>query len=284
MKRIGHTFYWGIVLLVGGAVLLLANMGEFDQWKFYITLAVIAIGLIGGLFFLAAYFRDRTQWWLWTPATTLLTLAAVVYLGSENMLSMAWLLAILALGVGLGFLIAYVLDQTNWWALIPWGILWTIGILTGVSPKISSGELPGFFFIALGIVAVFLYFVRRGNKEGWPAALLAVLFITLGFLLLSLEGWERGKITKFWPLAFVILGALITLWRVALALQPEAKEPLVTWEPPEQPPAPTTTEAQPSAPPAPQAVEQPPQPSPTEGAPPQPTESAQGEERDKETE
>ncbi len=233
MKRLGHTFYWGIALLVGGAILLLANMGEFDRWRFYIILVVIGVGAIGGLFFLGAYLRDRKQWWLWTPATTLLTLAAVVYLGSEQMLSMAWLLAILALGVGLGFLIAYILDQSNWWALIPWGILWTIGILTGASPKISSGELPGFFFIALGIVSVLLYFVRRSKKEGWPAALLAVLFITLGFLLLSLEGWERGKLTKFWPLIFVIAGAVVTLWRIAIALQPESKEPLITWEPPE---------------------------------------------------
>ncbi len=233
MKRLCHTFYWGIALLVGGAILLLANMGEFDRWRFYIILVVIGVGAIGGLFFLGAYLRDRKQWWLWTPATTLLTLAAVVYLGSEQMLSMAWLLAILALGVGLGFLIAYILDQSNWWALIPWGILWTIGILTGASPKISSGELPGFFFIALGIVSVLLYFVRRSKKEGWPAALLAVLFITLGFLLLSLEGWERGKLTKFWPLIFVIAGAVVTLWRIAIALQPESKEPLITWEPPE---------------------------------------------------
>ena len=244
MKKLGHTFYWGIALLLGGAILLLANMGEFDQWKLYIILAVIGIGVLGGLFFLVAYFRDRKQWWLWTPATTLLTLAGVVYLGSQNLLSMAWLLAILALGVGLGFLIAYLLDSSNWWALIPWGILWTIGILTGASPKLSSGELPGFFFIALGIVAVLLYFVRRHKKEGWPAALLAVLFITLGFLLLSLEGWERGKITKFWPLIFVILGALVTLWRIALALQPEVKEPLITWEPPEEPSTPATPPAE----------------------------------------
>jgi len=275
MKRLGHTFYWGIVLLFGGAILLLANMGEFDQWKFYIILAVIGIGVLGGLFFLVAYFRDKKQWWLWTPATTLLTLAGVVYLGSQNLLSMAWLLAILALGVGLGFLVAYLLDPANWWALIPWGILWTIGILTGVSPKLSSGELPGFFFISLGIVAVLLYFVRRHKKEGWPAALLAVLFITLGFLLLSLEGWERGKITKFWPLIFVMLGALVTLWRIALALQPEVKEPLITWEPPEEP-------AKPAMPPAEQPTAQQPTPTSTEEeAPTQTTQEPKSEEGEK---
>ncbi len=233
MKQLGHTFYWGTSLLVSGIILMAANLGQFDQWTEYIVLAVIGLSALSGVVFLVGYVSNRERWWLWLPATTLLSLAAVVYLGHKGTFPLTWLLSLLAFGVAVGFFIVYLLDNKHWWAVVPGGLMLALALLVGFATKFSPHDLAGFFFIALGIVAALIYLIRFGEKEAWPAALFTVIFLTLGFLLLSLEGWERGTLTKFWPALLVLLGLVVVVWRVAWALTPAREEPSEVWQPPE---------------------------------------------------
>ncbi len=279
MKKLGHTFYWGISLLIGGIILMAANLGQFDQWTEYIVLGVIGLSALSGVVFLIGYARNRERWWLWLPATTLLALAAVAYLGHNGIFPVNWLLSLLAFGVSVGFFVIYLLDNKHWWAVVPGGLLLALAILVGLAAKFSPRDLAGFFFIALGVVAALVYLVRLGKKEAWPAALFTVLFVTLGFLLLSLEGWERGTLTKFWPVILALLGLVVVVWRVVWALTPERKpEEAEAWQPPASwtaqptPPA-EAAQAPPEA--APAEVEQPPAEAPAgeEAAPAQPGEA-----------
>ncbi len=249
MKKLGHTFYWGVSLLVGGAILMAANLGQFDQWTELIVLGVIGLSALSGVVFLIGYAGNRERWWLWLPATTLLALAAVVYLGHNNIFPVNWLLSLLAFGVSVGFFVIYLLDNKHWWAVVPGGLLLALAILVGLAAKFGPRDLAGFFFVALGVVAGLVYLVRLGKKEAWPAALFTVLFVTLGFLLLSLEGWERGALSRFWPAVLVLLGVVVIVWRVAWALTPEKEEAAEAW----QPPASWTAQPEPSGEPEPAA-------------------------------
>jgi len=242
MKKLGHTFYWGISLFVGGIILMAANLGQFDRWTEPIVLGVIGLSALSGIVFLIGYAGNRERWWLWLPATTLLTLSAVVYLGHNDVFPVNWLLSLLAFGVSVGFFVIYLLDNKHWWAVVPGGLLLALAILVGLAAKFGPRDLAGFFFIALGVVAGLVYLVRLGGKEAWPAALFTVLFVTLGFLLLSLEGWERGTLSRFWPAALMLLGVVVVVWRVVWALTPEKESAAETW----QPPASWTTQPTPS--------------------------------------
>ena len=257
MKKLGHTFYWGVSLLVSGIILMVANLGQFDQWAEYIMLGVIALSALSGIVFLIGYVSNRERWWLWLPATTLLSLAAVVYLGHKGTFPLTWLLSLLAFGVAVGFFVVYLLDSKHWWAVIPGGLLLALALLIGFATKFSPHDLAGFFFIALGAVAALIYLVRFGEKEAWPAALFTVIFLTLGFLLLSLEGWERGTLTKFWPALLVLSGLVVVIWRTAWALAPTREERPEAWQPPESWTAqPTPAGGEELAPPLPAEEEQ----------------------------
>ena len=149
---------------------------------------------LAGAALLAMGLRDRTRF-LWViPGGALLGLGLGAWLGG-NFGGVSFL------GLtGLGFLLAYVLRPSEWWVLIPGGVLLTLALVALVEALWPG--LDAAWFLFLGFAATFGVLFALGHRWAlWPA---------LG-LLVPLAFWE-GVGEALFPLALVFLGAWL-LWR-----------------------------------------------------------------------
>lgn len=159
----------GFLLLAVGGIIFLATRATTDMWLG----AVLLVGL--ALAFAVIYFSDRRErWWALIPGGALVVTVIVVLLG--NKLSPAYLGAVLFGGLGLVFLLIYVLAAERAklrWSLIPAGVLLIMGLVS----------------LAAG--------VRQANpaSEQW-VRLWPILLIALGVLLLGFAITRSGKPTS----------------------------------------------------------------------------------------
>jgi hypothetical protein len=201
---------WGILLILGGFLFLLQNLGIFSGLA-----SLIWVGLFGagGLFFLYLFFNNRTTtWWAALPGCALLGLAATVFFsdigpGFLEPVSGPLFLA----SIGMGFALVYLAVPSNWWAIIPAGVLTTLALVAGVDELGPGGfDSGGVFFIGLGITFLVVALIGResGQNLRWayiPATVLLVMGILIGTSLVD-------AINYLWPLALIAGGAVL-IWR-----------------------------------------------------------------------
>jgi hypothetical protein len=107
---------------------------------------------------------DRQHWWALIPGLTMTGSAVAIFLEEVNLISGEAVGGIIVGSIGLGFLLIYVVDRRQWWALIPGGVLGTVA-----------------FFLLLATSAGFI----------WP-----VLLIVLGLLLLRGSLGDRRRASR----------------------------------------------------------------------------------------
>ncbi len=181
----------GVGLVILGLLALLGNVGIF---------AGLA-RLIGSLFFAVAgvlvlrAWRDRpNDAWMVPVGTGLIGLALA-------MLDQPWSGGAFLASIGIGFVALFVRDERRWWAVIPAGVLLTLGLVAVYDDWLFPGtDLGGtLFFLGLAATFAFLYLHPRIQQAWaiWPALALGVLAIlTVSFR----GGWVL-------PVALIALGA-----------------------------------------------------------------------------
>ena len=94
-----------------------------------------------GLPFLAVYLRDRSNWWALIPAYAMISISVIIPLSGldiDEMLIPAYVM----FAIALPFLFVYVRDRSNWWALIPGGIMTLIGAIMLLSVQLIEYLVP----------------------------------------------------------------------------------------------------------------------------------------------
>lgn len=145
---------WAITLLIA---LVTLDVLRDDAVAVYV-LIVIAIP------FLAVYYRNRAQWWALIPAYVLLAVAVMIALTGLGVLEDDLVAAYVLLAIAIPFFVVYARNRTQWWPLIPGGILAVIGL----SFLIAEGG-----FVYIGALALVLAggwillraFARREPQE-----------------------------------------------------------------------------------------------------------------------
>lgn len=158
-------------LLGAGAGLILASRNiDLGGWAPSLVLFGMALG------FWAILLVRKEHWWALVPAGALTTVA--VLLGLWSRLDPASRLAVLFLGIGLMFLLLYVIrydEHDARWAAIPTGALLLLGVVTLINalslPTVVHNWWPLALIVA-GIGAGVLAIVR-GQTRVTPAAPLA---------------------------------------------------------------------------------------------------------------
>ncbi len=179
-KRLSSIF-WGIILIAGGAYALAQTMGyEFAQNPVIWAIIFGVVSIVSLVF----YFIDGLKQWGWLfPAGIFGALAIMMVLveaGYENP-AMA---APLFVGIGLPFVVAFILDRAkNWWALIPAGVM---AFLTLVVLAVENvpGEWIGAGFLFILAFAFFLVYLSR--RMTWAAIVAYVMFVLSFMPLMSL--------------------------------------------------------------------------------------------------
>ena len=212
MKILSKPIFWGLVLIFGGVLFLLQNLGVFKGSDLFWG---VSLG-IAGLLFLGVFFGDRQQWWALIPGMVLLAVGSLILLtsfvpGFNDALGGLVILG----GIGLSFIFVYLANRANWWALIPGGVLVTLGVVAGLDQVVSEGGTGGIFFLGLGLT--FLLVAIAPNPIGkmkwaWIPAVVLVLFGLVVFF-----ATENLQVYLL-PLAFFIVGGVL-IWRAIRSRQ-----------------------------------------------------------------
>jgi len=214
LKR--NNALWGLLLIVGGVLFLLQNLGLFSGLS---TLVWSLLFGAGGLFFLYLFLNDRREtWWAAIPGCTLLGLATISLISEFGPAALDRVTGPLFLAsIGLGFGLVYLSNPEHWWALIPGGVMATLAAVAGVDelglPNFDSG---GLFFVGLGLTFALVALLPKQNTQNtrWaliPAAVLLIMGILIGVSFEAALGYV-------WPFVLIVGGAVL-LWRALLARQ-----------------------------------------------------------------
>lgn len=196
-----------VFLIVLGTLFLLTN---FNVLPWDITsMEVFWAFLFGfiGVIFLSVFFSNRENWWALIPGFTLIGLGFV----AGNILPPRWedLGGAVFLGmIGLSFLIIYLTQREQWWAIIPGGVLVSLAGVVVASSLFSGEAAGGILFIGIALTFLVLYFRpvegTRMDWAIWPAGITGVmgLFLLAGAI----------DVMRFiWPLILIAVGGWVLL-------------------------------------------------------------------------
>ena len=204
MRILSSRLLWGFILVIGGVLLLLDTFGIFKAGGIFWT---IILGIVG-LLFLSIYITDHDHWWALIPGIIFLSIVATIALYtflpgfSDTNLGGTIILG----GIALSFLLVYLAERGNWWAIIPAGVMATIAIVAVLDTSTSSLASGGIFFLGLGITFILVAILPNPVGQmrwAWiPAGILGVMGI---LILIAAE----NLINYIWPSAIIIAGVYL---------------------------------------------------------------------------
>src|SRR5512140_3770093 len=197
MNRWNARVWIGAGLVVLGLLMLLERFGLFRG------VADLFWGLIflaGAAFFLYRFATNmRGEWWAAIPGFALLGIAGTILL--SNILPEwggFWFLAAL----GVGFLCVYLSDRQRWWALIPAGVLVTLGFVAVMGDAFGGNTSPAVLFLGFGLT-FFLVALLAGLQWAWiPGIIMVVMGAAFGLAF-------TGAASLIWPAALILGGLLL---------------------------------------------------------------------------
>lgn len=148
------------VLLAVGTMIALVT-GDILEDAFIATyvLAVIALP------FIFAYFRgDRTNWGLLIPAYVLIAVSVMVPLLETETLTDTTIPAFVMFAIALPFLVVFIANTKQWWALIVGAILALVGVSLLVASDLAEYVTPVALILVGGGILVRLV-TKRGDEE-----------------------------------------------------------------------------------------------------------------------
>jgi hypothetical protein len=205
MKRINVRIIVGALLIGAGILFLLQTFNILpNAWGIIWTIVL----LVGSGIFFYSYYSDQRQWWALIPGMALLGLAGTIFVDAYipfiSYLSSAFFLA----GVGLGFWAIYLTNREFWWAIIPGGVLITLGFVTIVEDLVASEAEGGIFFIGLALTFLLIALFAKPKENFWWA------YIPTG-VLLFIGAFQLGPLQTIfnyiWPIALIIFGGILLL-------------------------------------------------------------------------
>ena len=168
VKSAKNSIIAGIALMAAGVLLLLDLLGILDTAALVWPLIFAAAGTV----FVALFFRSRDNWWAAIPGSVFLGLAAVILVTQLWPGPAAyWAGAFLFLFMGAGFGAVFVRERSNWWAIIPCGVMLTLALVVALPPGWEGMPVAAVFFLGLAatFAALSLVPVPPENRPALPA-------------------------------------------------------------------------------------------------------------------
>ena len=207
---------WGGLLLLFGVMALVETYTDLSAWVWVAVLAAAGLGVFG------VYLTDRSDWGLLIPAYVLWAIAGLVGLVELNILRNESVATYVLAAIALPFLVVYLRNRDQWWALIPAYVLVAVGVMVGL---IGLGVLddlliPAYVMFAIAIPFFAVY--ARNTKQWWaliPGGIMAV--IGLSFLIAEAAAQYIG------PAVLILVGAwvLVRQFMRREPTGPEADQP-----------------------------------------------------------
>jgi len=208
-----NALVWGLILVVGGSVLVLFNVGILKPYQQSVAIGVAALLAVAGLYFLVRFAWKVDVWWPTIPGFTLWAMAAIVYLAGtgNSVVSDVILASLMFVGLGLAFLVIFIVNRRqNWWAWITSGALLTMFATLYVSSIGASPTLVGaVIFGGMAVVFALLYLLVPLRQRLWWAPAQAGA-MALAALIVFLFGQNQNNLlVQLWPVLLVIIGVFL---------------------------------------------------------------------------
>jgi len=205
MKPFNWRALIGIVLVVIGGLSFLQGFDvihlQGDIWTLSFAVLFAAIGAA----FLYVLVSSRLNWWAAIPGFTLLGLAALMVLTMVPGFRGVYGGAIFMASISLGFLVVYLMDRRNWWAVIPCGSVLSVALMIALT-TLGSMLAVGVMFFGLGLTFVVLTLLPvTGIRMTWAWIPALALFL-MGIFFLFLQGATAALVA---PVALILVGAFL---------------------------------------------------------------------------
>ncbi len=178
------TWGWAGLLFISGLVALAVMWPERSNWAYFIPsyvfwvvaalIALISLNVLRNetiatyvlfsiaLPFLVGYLRNQSLWGLLIPAYTLVAVGVMVGLIGFGWLTHLLIPAYVMFAIALPFGVVYLRNPSNWWALIPGGIMVLIGISFLLATPAARFIVPLILVVIGGWIIVRQLTKRRG--------------------------------------------------------------------------------------------------------------------------
>lgn len=203
LKLLESRIFWGVLLIVGGVLFLLQSLFGIQLGSLFWSIVFV----LGGLFFLSVFLANRANWWAIIPGFTLIGISATIavdalYPALGSILGGSFVLG----GIGLSFLVIYLLNREFWWAIIPCGVLLTLALVVPLESLLTDTGFVSLFF--LGMALTFAIVAMVPTSEGrmqWPwipAGILGLMGIIFG-------AFSGAFMVYLVPLALILGGVIL---------------------------------------------------------------------------
>jgi hypothetical protein len=146
------------VLLSIGLMLALIEIDLLrDAFVATYVLTIIALP------FLVVYFRDQQHWWALIPAYTMLTIGLMVGLIDSGLLNDLVIPAYIMFSIALPFIYVYVRNPSEWWPLIPAGVMGIMGMGFLLADR-STRIVAPIIVIGIGVAIILRQFLRSPSS------------------------------------------------------------------------------------------------------------------------
>ena len=199
-----QAFIWGALLVLLGILLLLETFTELTAW---VWIAVLLGGGLGLFLIWLASNRESPMEAPWAPLIPayVLTAIGVLVAGIElNVLRDPLIAPFVLAVIALPFLLTFLRDRSQWWALIPTYILLAVGlmILLTEGGLMDDDLVPPYVLFAIAIPFFFVY--ARNRKQWWPLIPAGILtIIGISFLI------AEAAVEYIGAIALVVVGLYI---------------------------------------------------------------------------
>ena len=162
MKTKTWRYLIGFFLILLGGLMLLSRLFDFA----FSSAMFGVIFLVGGGLFLIPVFRSKVNWWAMIPGLPLILMGAALVFGAliprfDDLVGPGFLL-----GVGLAFIITFLMHNHYWWALIPGVIMGGIGVATLIEifvPAATSNIIATIILGSIGLAFLLVFFLNRNH-------------------------------------------------------------------------------------------------------------------------
>jgi len=203
MKWYENRLIWGLLLVIGGIVFLLDNLNVVSLGD----LIWAMIFGVAGIAFLTVFISNRVNWWPVIPGMVLLAIGILI--ATEVLLpSFADLFggALILGGIALAFWIIYLINNGNWWAIIPAGVMSTLTIMVCLEPFTKGIDLGGLLFIGLGATFGLVAILPNSTEQKKWAFIPAGILLCVGVVI---SAFSSTFFAYAWPIILILVGIFL---------------------------------------------------------------------------
>ncbi|KAA3620410.1 MAG: hypothetical protein DWQ05_00265 [Calditrichaeota bacterium] len=206
MAKSNNQVIGGIFLIAIGAILFLNELRypflDGAVWGAFVIFVFSMIAFWG-------YFQDRAPWKL-ILGIFLLFLAAIILAEQMGYIYGDYRGAFVLWSLAAAFLGVFFIKRDQWWALIPAGVLATLGLIVTLEAGwyFNDDFIPVILFFGFSTPFWILFFLRNDtNKLGWAIWPAAILLIFSVMLLGKVYFWDFEEF--FFPGLLILIGGLL---------------------------------------------------------------------------